>query len=84
MNAYFFKIVQWHNLVVETIDCVNLTSKTSCYEDFIDDYANQTKSLLNFYELENVVRIEENFVKPMCISNGDFFTDEDKITINFF
>ena len=66
-----FKIVQRHNLFFETIDHINIPSKTSCYEDFVADYANQTKSLLNFYKLANVVRIEENVVKPMCISNGD-------------
>ena len=63
---------------------MNLPSKISYYEEFIADYENQTKSLLNFYELVNVARIEENFVKTTCISNGDFFTDEDKSTIKHF
>ena len=63
---------------------MNLPSKTLYYEDFITDYANQAKSLLNFYELANVVRIEENIVKPVYISNGNFFADEDKSKIKHF
>jgi len=83
-HAEFFKLIQWHNLVFEAIEHMNLPSKTLYYEDFITDYANQTKSLLNFYELANVVRIEENIVKPVYISNGNFFTDEDKSKIKHF
>ena len=63
---------------------MSLPSKSSHDEDFIANYENQTNSLLTFYEIENIMRIEENVVKPMRISNGDYFSHEDKSAIKHF
>lgn len=83
-HGEFFKLVQWHNYVFETIDFLNLPSETFFYEDFLTDYNNQAKRLLNFYELANVVTIQDNVVQSTQTSDGSFFKTEDKIKIKNF
>jgi len=83
-HAEFFKLVQWHNYVFETIDFMNLPSENFYYEEFVTDYDNQARRLLDFYELANVVRINENHVNPIYTSDGNFFKPEDKIKIKHF
>ena len=63
---------------------MNLPFKIMYYEDFLTDYVNQTKSLLQFYELANVVKIEDHQAKPIYTANSNFFNMKDKIKIKAF
>jgi len=55
--AEIFKIVQWQNLVCETLDYMKLEEKVIYYEDFFDDYEESARDLLDFYGLAEVVPI---------------------------
>lgn len=62
--AEIFKLVQWHNLVCETIEFMDVPHKVFYYEQFVKgDYVENVEMLLNFYELANVVPIKEE-TKP--------------------
>lgn len=80
----FFKLIQWHNYVFQTIEHLKLPSARIFFEDFLTDYDYQVKRLLDFYELAAVVKIEENPVEPTYVSRGTLFKLEDKIKIKAF
>jgi len=52
-----YKIVQWHNLVCETIDYMKLPQKLIYYEDFFTNYEESARGLLQFYGMAHVVPI---------------------------
>jgi len=54
-----FKIVQWHNLVCETLDYMKLPESHFYYEDFFSDYTKAAGDLLEFYGMAHVVPIKD-------------------------
>jgi len=56
-----YKIVQWYNLVCETLDYMELKddkSKFIYYEDFFTNYEESARDLLEFYGMAHVVPIK--------------------------
>lgn len=82
----FYKLIQWHNLVFETIDYMGLPSQRFYYEDFLSDYAAQSEALLNFYDLSPIHNIHDptNHISPFSDNMVDLIKPEDKVKIKNF
>jgi len=52
-----YKVVQWQNLVCDTVDYMDLPELYIYYEDFFTDYETKAAELLEFYGMANVVPI---------------------------
>lgn len=85
-HAEFYKIVQWYNLVFETMSFVGITPHVVYYEDLVESstYASTAASLFGYLELAPVVNYETG--KPSLAEEGPlgFFSTTDKSNIKPF
>merc|ERR1712157_344462 len=80
----FIKLIQWHDLVFQVIEHMQFPTEIFYYEDFLTDYENQTRKILNFYELANVIRFADRPVRPTYTGSGNLFSPDDKLKIKEF
>lgn len=86
--AEIYKIVQWQNLVCETLDYYDETyddvpQKYIYYEDFFLDYNKAAEDTLEFYGIANVIPVDGTRPDQVHL-NQDLYTDEEKEKIKAF
>jgi len=74
--AEVFKVVQWQNLVCETLEYMNLPKQYFYYEDFFINYEEAAEKLLDFYEMAHVVPIAGTRPDQVRLTQELYTTEE--------
>jgi len=72
-----YKIVQWQNLVCETLDYMDVPQKYLYYEDFFTEYETSVEELLDFYDMANVIPLAGTRPDQVRL-NQEFYTPAEK------
>jgi len=83
--AEFYKLIQWHNLVDEMIEYLEMEYRYFYYETFTKRFVDQANNLLEFYNLEPTVDINESqATSTVKTSSTSLFTSEERAKIGQF
>jgi len=78
-----YKVVQWHNLVCETLDYMSIPYKHIYYEDFFTDYDDSARDLLEFYGMAHVIPISGTRPDQVRLNQELYTPAESKKVLNY-
>merc|ERR1711983_331381 len=81
--AEIFKIVQWLNLICETLEYMDIPYEYVYYEDFIADYETSAEHLLDFYGMANVIPLAGTKPHEVRISHDVYNEKEKEEVMNY-
>ena len=80
----FYKIIQWHNYVVESLEHLNIPHGRFYMEDLKSNYQNQVERFLDFFEITPIVKVSDSKYEDYFEKSEDLFKPEDKMKIKGF
>ena len=80
----FYKIIQWHNYVVDIMEYMDIPYEHFYFEDFDLDYENQVRKYLDFFEVAPIVKLSDAKKEYDLEQREELFKPEDKVKIKSF